>query len=338
MDVSRKLRWGILSTAKIGVDRVIPAIVKSNHGQVCAIASRDLVKAEGVAERFNIPRAFGSYEALLADPDIDAIYNPTPNTQHIEWTLKANAAGKHVLCEKPMAIDGADAERLRKARPDRLIMEAFMVRFHEQWRRARAIVRSGQVGDVRAINATFTYHNVDPKNLRNRPDAGGGALLDIGCYCIAAARFFMEAEPLRVLGLIDRDPVFATDRLASVLLDFGGGRRASFLVSTQLSRAQSLEIFGARGKVYFATPFTTAPGAAGAVMIDAGYTVDGTSSQREIIPPSDHYANMIDAFSSAVLADTPLEYGVEDAIQGAAVMDAIFQSELRGGWADVQKV
>jgi predicted dehydrogenase len=332
----RKLQWGILSTARIGQDRIIPAIARSVHGEVVAIASRDPDKVGAVARRFDIARAHTSYDALLADPDVDAIYNPTPNHMHVDWTLKANAAGKHVLCEKPMSTNAAEASRLRQARPDRLIMEAFMVRFHGQWRRAREILRSGEVGEVRAINAMFTYHNVDPNNLRNRPEAGGGALLDIGCYCIAAGRFFMETEPVRVMALIERDPLFGTDRLVSVIADFGGGRRLSFLVSTQLARVQSIDIMGTKGKVSFATPFTIPPGTAGAISIDAGYSVDGALARREIIPPSDHYANMIDAFSAAALLGEQPEFGIEDAISGMTVIDAILQSEKSGTWAPVR--
>lgn len=335
MEAPHTLRWGILSTARIGPEKVIPAILKSGHGAIGAVASRDMARAGQVADRFGIPRAYGSYEDLLADPDIDAIYNPLPNHLHVDWTLKANAAGKHVLCEKPMAISATDAARLRQARPEWLIMEAFMVRFHQQWQRARDILRSGEIGDVRAIDAIFTYHNVDPNNLRNRPEVGGGAMLDIGCYCLAAGRYFMEAEPERIMSLIERDPVFGTDRLANVVADFGDGRRLSFMVSTQLARTQSLDILGTKGRLSFAIPFTIPPGTAGAINVDAGYSVDGSLARREIIPPSDHYANMIGAFSRAALGGEILEFGIEDAISAMQAIDVIFESEKRSGWVEV---
>ncbi len=336
MSDHRKVRWGILSTANIGMTKVIPAIQKSPHSEVVAISSRDAGSARAAADRLGIARAHGSYEALIADPDIDAIYNPLPNHLHVELTLAANAAGKHVLCEKPIAITADEAKQLRNARTDRLIMEGFMVRFHAQWLRAREIARSGELGRVRAVRAVFSYFNDDPGNVRNKADIGGGALLDIGCYPITGGRFFFESEPRRVVSLIDRDPVFGTDRQASVIADFGDGRHLDFVVSTQLVPHQSIEIIGTKGRVEIVIPYNAPQGEATALLVDTGHSFDGSLARREVFAPSDQYTEMADAFARAVLGENALPYGVEDAIASMHVLDAIFQSERSGGWAEVR--
>lgn len=336
MAETQKLRWGILSTANIGMAKVTPAIQKSAHSDVIAIASRNGDAARRAADRLGIARAYGSYEDLLADPEIDAIYNPLPNHLHVEMTLAANAAGKHVLCEKPIAITAEDAKQLRGARTDRLIMEAFMVRFHAQWHRAREIARSGELGEVRAVRAVFSYHNVDPNNVRNKADIGGGGMLDIGCYPVTAGRFLFEAEPLRVVSLMERDPAFGTDRLASVIADFGGGRQLNFMVSTQMVPNQSVEILGTKGRVEIIIPFNAPQGLATALLVDQGYALDASLARREIFPPSDQYTEMAEAFALAALGQGTLPYGVEDAIKSMQVLDAIFESERTGAWAAVK--
>jgi predicted dehydrogenase len=336
MSETKKLRWGILSTANIGMSKVTPAIMQSAHSEVVAIASRDGEAARKVADKLGIAKAHGSYEDLLADPDVDAIYNPLPNHLHVEMTLAANAAGKHVLCEKPIAITAEDAKRLRGARQDRLIMEAFMVRFHAQWHRARDIARSGELGEIRAVRAVFSYHNVDPNNVRNKADIGGGGLLDIGCYPVTAGRFFFEAEPKRVVSLVERDPDFATDRLASVLADFGGGRQLNLMVSTQMVRNQSVEILGTKGRVEIIIPFNAPEGLATALLVDHAHALDGSLARREVFPPSNQYTEMAEAFALAALGQGTLDYGVEDAIRSMQVLDAIFESERTGAWADVK--
>ncbi|ODT64868.1 MAG: NAD-binding protein [Pelagibacterium sp. SCN 63-23] len=336
MSETKKLRWGILSTANIGMSKVTPAIMQSAHSEVVAIASRDGEAARKAADKLGIAKAHGSYEDLLADPDVDAIYNPLPNHLHVEMTLAANAAGKHVLCEKPIAITAEDAKRLRGARQDRLIMEAFMVRFHAQWHRARDIARSGELGEIRAVRAVFSYHNVDPNNVRNKADIGGGGLLDIGCYPVTAGRFFFEAEPKRVVSLVERDPDFATDRLASVLADFGGGRQLNLMVSTQMVRNQSVEILGTKGRVEIIIPFNAPEGLATALLVDHAHALDGSLARREVFPPSNQYTEMAEAFALAALGQGTLDYGVEDAIRSMQVLDAIFESERTGAWADVK--
>lgn len=334
---SQKIRWGILSTANIGMQKVTPAIQASPSSEVVAIASRDAVKARAAADQLGIARAYGSYEALFADPDIDAIYNPLPNHLHVPMTLAAARAGKHVLCEKPIALSAAEAEQLRDIPNSIIFMEAFMVRFHPQWHRMREIIRSGELGEVRSINAVFTYHNVDPNNVRNQADIGGGGIMDIGCYPITAGRYFFEGEPERVVSLVERDPGFGTDRLASVMADFGNCRQLSFTCSTQAAPHQRVQIFGTRAKAEIVIPFNAPPNAHTAITVDQSGTVDGTLARREILPACDQYTEQAEAFAQAVLGKTALPYGVEDAIKTMRVIDAIFESEKTGAWARVAR-
>jgi len=333
----QKIRWGILSTANIGMQKVTPAIQASPSSEVVAIASRDQAKARAAADQLGIERAYGSYQELFADPDIDAIYNPLPNHLHVPMTLAAARAGKHVLCEKPIALTAAEAEQLREIPSGIVFMEAFMVRFHPQWHRVREIIRSGELGEVRAINAVFSYHNVDPNNVRNQADIGGGGIMDIGCYPITAARYFFEGEPERVVSLVERDPVFGTDRLASVLADFGGGRQLSFICSTQATPHQRVQVLGTRAKAEIIIPFNAPPNTPTAITIDQGAALEGTLARREILPACDQYTEQAEAFAQAVLGNTPLPYGVEDAIRTMRVIDAIFESEKTGAWAVVKR-
>lgn len=333
----RKIRWGILSTAKIGRLKVIPALQRSQHSEVVALASRSLETARTAAAALKIPKAYGSYAELLADPDIDVVYIPVPNDRHVTLTLDAARAGKHVLCEKPIGLNAADALRLRDAPRDRIILEAFMVRFHPQWLRAREIIRSGELGDVRVITGFFSYHNIDPKNIRNDASKGGGAAWDIGCYPIVAARFLFEAEPRRVVSLIDRDPNFRTDRLTSALLDFGAGRRMDLTVSTQTVPYQSVQVFGTKKRLEILIPFNAPQGEAVSIFVDDGSTLDHSTARRETLPACDQYTEQADALVAAIRGDTPLPYGVEDAIKNMHVLDALIASEKSGAWADVER-
>ena len=332
---TKKVRWGILSTANIGMQKVTPGIMKSAHSEVVAIASRDLGKAQAAAKKLGIPKAYGSYEELFADPDIDAIYNPLPNHLHVPMTVAAAKAGKHVLCEKPIALNARDAEALRECPPDRIVLEAFMVRFHPQWLRARDIIRSGELGEVRAINAVFGYTNLDPNNVRNQADIGGGGIMDIGCYPITAGRFLFEGEPSRVVSLVERDPNFKTDRLASVLADFGNGRQLNFVVSTQIAGHQKVQVLGSKAKLEITIPFNPAPDERTAITIDTGAPFDGSLARREILPACDQYTEQAEAFALAVLGEKPLPWGIEDAIASMKVLDAIFSSEKTNAWANV---
>jgi predicted dehydrogenase len=334
--VERKIRWGIVSTAQIGMNQVTPGIMKSPHSEVVALASRDLGMAKAALRQLGLPngRAYGSYEELLSDPDVDAVYNPLPNHLHVPITLAAARAGKHVLCEKPISITAKEAEELRAAPEGILITEAFMVRYHPQWHRAREIVRAGELGDVRLVRGAFFYYLDDPANVRNLPDIGGGGLLDVGCYCVIAGRYFFDTEPTRVVALVDRDPVFKTDRLASVIADFGNGRQLSFVCGTQTAGRQSVEILGTKANLEIVIPFNAPLGQQTAITVGSGLQRD--LYRREIIPAVDQYTAQAEAFALAVLGEQKLPYGIEDAISQMRVLDAIFRSEKSGAWEDVK--
>jgi predicted dehydrogenase len=331
----KKVVWGVLSTAKIGWEKVIPAMLKSEHCEVRAIGSRSLDKGRALADRLGIPKAYGSYEALLADPEIEAIYNPLPNHEHVPMTLAAARAGKHVLCEKPVALNAKEAEQLRAVAGKVHIMEAFMVRFHPQWLSVRERVRSGEVGELRSIHTYFSYFNRDPGNVRNQADIGGGALYDIGCYPIVTGRFLFGAEPQRVIALVDRDPDFKTDRMVSALVDFGEGRRLDFTVSTQSVPYQRVQVCGTKKRIEIEIPFNAPLGGSTKVYTDDGARLDGGSTSAEVIPACDMYTLEVDAFSRAVRGDIALPYGVEDAILNMRVIDAMFASEKSGAWVNV---
>ncbi|MDV3252272.1 Gfo/Idh/MocA family oxidoreductase [Devosia sp. BK] len=333
--MTKKVLWGILSTANIGMAKVTPAIQKADNCEVVAIASRDLSKAREAANTLGIAKAYGSYEELFADPEIDAIYNPLPNHLHVPMTLAATRAGKHVLCEKPIAITAQEAEELRQVPEGRLVMEAFMIRFHPQWQRAREIIRSGELGEVRAINAVFSYFNNDAGNVRNQADIGGGGILDIGCYPVTSGRFLFEAEPQRVVSLVERDPGFGTDRLASAILDFGKGKRLTFTCSTQLVPHQRVLVQGTKGKLEILIPYNAPADERTAITVDTGSPLDGSLARREILPACDQYTEQARAFAAAVLGETPLPYGIEDAIASMKVLDAIFRSEKSERWETV---
>jgi predicted dehydrogenase len=328
----KKVVWGVLGTARIGTEKVIPALQKSADCEVRAIASRTIEAAREAAQKLGIPHAYGSYEALLADPEVEAIYNPLPNHLHVPYTLLAAAAGKHVLCEKPIALTAAEAGQLRVAGSGVHIMEAFMVRFHPQWLRARELVRSGELGAVRSVQVLFSYFNVDPNNIRNRPEVGGGALYDIGCYPVVAGRFLFEAEPRRVMALMERDPVFGTDRNVKALLDFGEDRQLDFSVSTQGAPYQRVQVCGTKRRLEIVIPFNAPPDAITTLLLDDGSQPGGASAIRETVPACDQYALQGDAFSRAIRGDCALPYGVEDAVQNMRVIEALFRSEKSGRW------
>jgi predicted dehydrogenase len=327
---TEKVRWGILSTARIARQRVVPAMLKSASTRIDAVASRSLENARNFATAFDIPRAYGSYQELIDDPEIDAIYNALPNHLHVETTLAAAARGKHVLCEKPIGLDLADALRLKAAPPGILIGEAFMIRHHPQWLEVARIVDSGRIGPVRAVQTFFSFLNVDPANIRNRPETGGGALLDIGCYAIASARLIFAAEPVRVMALVDRDPTMRTDRSAAILADFGDGRQFSAQLSTQAFRHQRVGIVGTEGRIEMETPFSAPTDEKSKILVD----VHGPGQPVETIvfPPVDQYALQAEAFSRAVRGTGPWEFGLDDALANMAVLDALFRSERSGNW------
>ena len=329
----RKVKWGVLGVAKIGVEKVIPAMQRGEVSHIAAIASRDLGKARAAADKLGIERAFGSYEDLLADTEIEAVYNPLPNELHVPWTLRALAAGKHVLCEKPIALDAEEARPLIDARDrsGKLVAEAFMVRYHPQWRRARELARDGSIGELRAIQTFFSYRLLDPANVRNRPPGGGG-LYDIGCYAILTARYIFAAEPTRVVATIDWDPKFKTDRLASAILEFPGGRCLTFAVGTQLSAHQWVTIVGDAGRIEVLIPFNAPPERPAEIAIDTGVDLIGGGRRVEQFAICDQYTLQGDAFSRAIVDGSPLEFPIEDAIANMRVIDALFRSAKSGSW------
>jgi predicted dehydrogenase len=334
--LSEPVKWGVLGVAKIATEKVIPAMQRGALCRIEAIASRDGARAQTAAKQLQIPRAYGSYEELLADPDIEAIYNPLPNELHVPWTEKALAAGKHVLCEKPIALNAEEAQRLVEARAKsgKLVAEAFMVRHHPQWRRTREIVRSGAIGDVGAVQTLFTYRLLDPGNVRNRPPGGGG-LYDIGCYAIVTARYVFGEEPKRVAASLDRDPTFGTDRLVSAIVEFPGGRHLVFSAATQHAGAQRVTITGTAGRIEVKIPFNAPIDRPTQIVIDTGADLVGGGARTEEFPVCDQYTLQGDAFAQAVRGDAPLEYSLEDAVANMRVIDACFRAAESGQWETI---
>jgi predicted dehydrogenase len=288
-----------------------------------------------MAAELGIPKAYGSYDALLADPEIEAIYNPLPNHLHVPMTLAAAAAGKHVLCEKPIAITAEEAEQLTQTASQVLVAEAFMVRHQPQWQRARELIRSGEIGDLRSIQVIFSYFNVDPGNIRNKADIGGGGLLDIGCYAVVAGRYFFDTEPLRVVTLMDRDPAFGVDRTTSALMDFGAGRQLAFTVSTQSVPYQRIQILGTKGRIEVEIPFNAPPDLPTRLFVDDG-SAHGNRSARAIeFPVVDQYQLQGETISRAIRGAAPLDYGLEDAVLNMRILDALRRSEASSAWEKV---
>jgi predicted dehydrogenase len=322
-----------LGVAAIAVQQVIPAMQRGERSKVTAIASRDAQKAGDAARELGIAKAYGSYEALLADPEIEAIYNPLPNHLHVPWSIKAAEAGKHVLCEKPLSLTVAEAKTLLAAR-DRCcvkIGEAFMVKTHPQWVRTRELVRHGVIGDLRAIVGGFSYFNRDPKNVRNVAEWGGCGLMDIGCYPITTSRWIFGEEPLRVAGVLERDPEFGTDRLTSAVMEFPSGQ-AVFTCSTQLVPYQRMQFLGTKGRIEIEIPFNAPNDRPTRIFIDDGRDVFGGGIRTETIPICDQYTVQGDAFSRTIRERSEVPVPLEDAIANLAVIEAVFRAAESGKW------
>ena len=329
----QKVQWGVLGAAAIAVKKVIPAMQKGEWSEIAAISSRELPKAEKAASQLGIPKAYGSYEALLADPGIEAIYNPLPNHLHVPWSIKAAEAGKHVLCEKPLSLTVREAKDLLSVR-DRCgvkIGEAFMVKTHPQWLRVRDLIRKGVVGKLCAIVGAFSYFNRDPKNVRNVAEWGGGGLMDIGCYPITTSRWIFGEEPLRVCSLLEADPEFGTDRLSSALMEFPSGHSV-FTCSTQLVPYQRMQFLGTEGRIELRIPFNAPNDRPCEVLIDSGKDVFGGGVTTEEIPTCDQYTIQGDEFSKAIREGTEVPVPLEDAIANMAVIEAIFKSAETNRW------
>jgi predicted dehydrogenase len=330
------VRFGVIGTAKIAVQKVIPAMQRSEHCRIVAIASRNPTRAQAAAEALGIPRAYGSYAELLQDPEIEAVYNPLPNHLHVPLSIEAAAAGKHVLCEKPIALSAEEAASLVAARDHAgvLIQEAFMVRCHPQWLRARALVREGRIGALRVVQGSFSYMNVDPANVRNQAGIGGGGLYDIGCYPIATSRFLFEAEPTRAASQIEYDPNFETDRLASVLLQFPTGQ-ALFYCSTQLVPYQRMQILGTEGRIEIEIPFNAPPDRPCRMFVDDGSGLGDASARLETFDVVNQYTLQGDLFARAIREGTPLPFPLEDAVSNMRVLDAVFRAGRSGRWEEI---
>ncbi len=328
-----KVRWGVLGAARIATKKVIPGMQKGEWCEVAAIASRDLQKAKAAASELGIPKAYGSYEELLLDPEIEAVYNPLPNQLHVPWTIRAAEAGKHVLCEKPLSLNAQEARTLLAVRERTGVKmgEAFMVRTHPQWLRTREIIESGRIGKLRTVMGFFSYFNRDRANIRNVFEWGGGGLMDIGCYPITTSRFIFREEPGRVMGLIERDPEWRIDRLASAILDFPSGQ-CVFTCSTQLVPYQRMQFFGTEGRVEVEIPFNAPHDRPCRILIDDGSDLSGGSIKTESLATCDQYAVQGDEFSRAIRGERDVPVSVENAIQNMAVIDAIFRSAESGRW------
>lgn len=331
------VNWGVLSTALIATGKVIPGMQRCRHARIVGLASRDQAAAERVTAKLGIPRAFGSYEALLADPEIEAIYNPLPNHLHVPWTIKAMEAGKHVLCEKPIALNAAEAAQLIEARDrtGKLVAEAFMTRYTPWWQRTRELAQDGTLGTVRAVQTFFSYTLTDPRNVRNQADIGGGGLYDIGCYAIDTARFIFGGEPLRVAATVDRDPAMAIDRLTSALVEFPGGRHLTFTCSTQLAPHQRVTVIGTKARLEVLIPFNAPTDKPCQIMIDDGDGPAGGRPRFETFEVADQYTLQGDAFSRAVLGEAPLAFPIEEAVANMRVIDATFRAADSGAWEPI---
>lgn len=328
--MSEMLRWGIVSTANIGVRKVIPATQKAERCEVVAIASRDGDRAAETAAELGIPRAHEGYEALLADPEVDAVYIPLPNSEHAEWTIAAARAGKHVLCEKPLAMTAAEAEEMVRscATEGVLLMEAFMYRLHPSWVSVRELVASGRIGRLRAVQSWFSYFNDDPRNIRNVPELGGGALYDIGCYCINLSRMLFGAEPTRVEASVTRDET-GTDVLTSAILAFDEDV-AAFTCSTRAEPDQRVHIYGTEGRILIGIPFNIPPDRPTEIVVTAGGDPPvGPDSETLTFATADQYTTQAERFADAVLDGRPLPIPPEDAIGNLRVIEAIFRASER---------
>ena len=325
----KKLNWGILSTAKIGIEKVIPAMQQGKLSEIVAIASRTHESAREAAKNLKIPKAFGSYQDLLDDTSIDAVYIPLPNHMHVPWTIKALAANKHVLCEKPIALTATEAKELLKETekfPHLKVMEAFMYRHHPQWIQALELINGGGIGMVKNVHSFFSYYNDDPENIRNMVDIGGGGLMDIGCYCISLARLIFDEEPQRVFGKIEYDPGFETDRICSGILDFVQGT-STFTCSTQLVPYQRVNVFGTKGRIEIEIPFNAPPDKPCKMLFQNNEIIEEIE-----IKICDQYTIQGDLFSLSVLKNEKVPTPIEDAVENMKVLEAVIRSAEKEEW------
>ncbi len=337
--MNKKINWGILGAANIAVKKVIPAMQSGEFCKIEAIASRDLEKAKRAAADLNIPKSYGSYEDLLNDSEIDAIYNPLPNNLHFEWTKKAAEAGKHVLCEKPLGMNADEVRKLIAIRDKTgvKIQEAFMVRTHPVWLKVRELIKSGKIGELQVIAGFFSYFNDDKSNIRNKKEMGGGALMDIGCYCINISRFIFEDEPQKISSLIMKDSDTGIDKLTSAMMDFPGGH-ATFTCSTQLVPYQRMQFFGAKGRIEVEIPFNIPPETSTRIFIDDGSDLYSKNIEKIEFPAADQYTIQGDLFSKAILENAEQAISLEDSFANMAAIDAVFRSAETGNWEKPERL
>jgi predicted dehydrogenase len=333
--MKKKLKWGVLSTAKIGREKVIPAMANSDLYEVYGIASRDLDRAEETAKSLGIPKAYGSYEDLINDPEIDVVYNPLPNDMHVPYTLKCIEAGKHVLCEKPLALNNEEIDGLIAARDKHNVKvgEAFMVASNPQWLKARDLVRKGYLGKIKAVQGFFSYFNDDKDNIRNIEEMGGGGVWDIGCYPVFTSRFVLEKEPGRVVSMLEFDPQFRTDKLGSVLIDYHD-IQMTFSISTQLTPYQRMLFFGEEKIMEIRIPFNAPSEQPNEIYIHEG-DFSAAYAEKISLPVSNQYTQQAIDFSKAILEDKEVPVSLESAKANTLVLQAIFESASSEKWVNI---
>jgi predicted dehydrogenase len=333
----QKVRWGVLGAARIAITKVIPAMQRGELSEIVAIASRNREKAAEAARSLGIPKAYGSYEEMLTDREIDAVYNPLPNHLHVPWSIRAAEAGKHVLCEKPIGMNAGEARELIAAR-DRtgaIIGEAFMVQTHPQWLRTVELVRSGRIGQLRSALGTFGYFKLEADNIRNIRMYGGGGLMDIGCYPIKCSRMVFGEEPVRVSAAMVRDPSFGTDILTSAVLEYPSGH-CVFTCSTQAASNQAMHFLGTTGRIQIEIPFNPVPDRTSRILIDDGRELLGSGVTVEEFAPCDQYTIQGDLFSRAIREGGTPAVPLEDSLKNMAVIDAVVRSAETGNWEEPQ--
>ena len=330
------INWGILSSAKIGWEHVIPAILKSKNSKLVAIASRNTLRAKKLAQKFKIDKSYGSYQELYKDQEIDVIYNPLPNHLHIKSSIEACKNKKNILLEKPISLKATDIDPLMKYASENkvVIKEAFMVRHHPQWQWVKKYIKSGKLGSISSISTVFSYINKNPKNIRNIKKFGGGAIYDIGCYPTVISRFLLDKEPKRVVGLAKNDKKFKTDILSSVVLDFGE-IYSSFIVATQSTFSQQVTILGTKKTLIVENPFNAIATKPTTVVIYNGKSIYRKENTIKVFPAADQYEHQVTKFSNELLNKTKADYDLKDAKKNMKVLDAIFASIKKNKWIKI---
>ena len=330
------INWGILSSAKIGWEHVIPAILKSKNSKLVAIASRNTLRAKKLAQKFKIDKSYGSYQELYKDQEIDVIYNPLPNHLHIKSSIEACKNKKNILLEKPISLKATDIDPLMKYASENkvVIKEAFMVRHHPQWQWVKKYIKSGKLGSISSISTVFSYNNKNPKNIRNIKKFGGGAIYDIGCYPTVISRFLLDKEPKRVVGLAKNDKKFKTDILSSVVLDFGE-IYSSFIVATQSTFSQQVIILGTKKTLIVENPFNAIATKPTTVVIYNGKSIYRKENTIKVFPAADQYEHQVTKFSNELLNKTKADYDLKDAKKNMKVLDAIFLSIKKNKWIKI---